>query len=199
MPLALSNQDAQEKRNGGAGNVTPEEEASPSHNDSEIPVAEEDSKCDDNFRQIFVKEQSFDPQIVGEVKEEGSAQVNKLRRVSGKKRSVDSSPLSSSPSSFLMASVDVEEGPPPAKITKRGGHYCCVMGCNKNTKTDKPAVKFFCIPAASRNAEQRECWLKAINRAEDDGSPWIPKPKAIVCSRQSCMISPILKHNYYVI
>ena len=58
-----------------------------------------------------------------------------------------------------------------------------MMGCNKNTKTDKPETQFFSIPAQSRNAEQRHLWLKALNRISADGSPWVPKYKALVCSR----------------
>ena len=85
-----------------------------------------------------------------------------------------------------------EEGPARAKKIRRvGGNICCVVNCRSNSRKDRPTLKFFCIPAASRNAEQRELWLKAINRAEVDGSPWIPKPSAIVCSRQSCMRSLI--------
>ena len=93
-----------------------------------------------------------------------------------------------------------EKGPSRVKKTRTtGGHYCCVMTCHSNTKRDKPKVKFFCIPAASRNAEQRELWMKAINRAADDGSPWTPKYKslALVCSRQSCMRYLIIEQKFF--
>ena len=75
---------------------------------------------------------------------------------------------------FQEGEVKKEEVIKPPKITKRGGHYCCVMGCNKNTKTDKPETQFFSIPAQSK-ATQRALWLKAINRVNADGTPWAPK------------------------
>ena len=68
-----------------------------------------------------------------------------------------------------------------AKISKTNPHYCCVVGCKSKT-SDRPTIKLFAIPAASRNSEQRQLWLKAINRVSKDGSPWVPGQKALVCS-----------------
>ena len=45
---------------------------------------------------------------------------------------------------------DVEKGPGVKKIKRVGGNICCVVNCHSNSKKDRPAVKFFCIPAKSR-------------------------------------------------
>ena len=74
--------------------------------------------------------------------------------------------------SLIMASVK----------KKRGGNYCCVVGCNKNEGAHRPDTSFFKFPK-SRNLEQHDLWLKAISRINPDGSPWVPHPKrGLVCS-----------------
>ena len=65
----------------------------------------------------------------------------------------------------------------PKTVRKR---TCCVSGC-----TPKTAVSpYFNVPSGGRNAEQRDLFLKVINRVNPDGSPWDPKSNtAEICSR----------------
>lgn len=64
--------------------------------------------------------------------------------------------------------------------SKSNGHYCCVVGCSNNSKCKAKGVKLFSIP--TRNLEQRELWLKAINRQNKDGNPWLPRKWTKICS-----------------
>ena len=54
---------------------------------------------------------------------------------------------------------------------KRGGNYCCVVGCHKNEGAHRPDTSFFKFPK-DRNPEQHQLLLKAVNRINLDGSPW---------------------------
>lgn len=83
--------------------------------------------------------------------------------------------------------VQMEEGAEkPRKVTKsrtKNAKYCCVTGCKRNTVVHAQEVKFFAIPGASKS-DQRELFLRAINKATKDGSPWNPKTNtALICSR----------------
>ena len=64
------------------------------------------------------------------------------------------------------------------KKQRSNGHYCCVVGCSNNSKAK--GVKLFSIP--TRNLEQRELWLKAINRLNKDGNPWLARKWSKICS-----------------
>ena len=62
------------------------------------------------------------------------------------------------------------------------GHYCCVVGCHRETIRDKDNVNFFRFPTGRRNPEKRQLWIKAVNRKNDDGSDWEPKEWTRICS-----------------
>ena len=81
------------------------------------------------------------------------------------------------------AEAEGRTGKPTKSLTKNA-KYCCVKGCRRNTVVHAQEVKFFNLPAASTNSDQREKFLKAIKKETKDGSPWNPKPRtAIICSR----------------
>ena len=47
----------------------------------------------------------------------------------------------------------------------------------------RPETSFYRFPGVTANPEQYDLWLKAIDRVNEDGSPWIPQPKrSVVCS-----------------
>ena len=58
--------------------------------------------------------------------------------------------------------------------------YCCVVGCHKNSVTDRGKVGFYRFP--KRNFEKRELWIKAVKRQNKDGTPWNPGNQARICS-----------------
>ena len=60
------------------------------------------------------------------------------------------------------------------------GSCCCVVGCHSTYPRDRMTVKFFCF--SSKNLEQREKWISAVDRINEDGSPWVPKRHTRVCS-----------------
>ncbi|XP_077983623.1 uncharacterized protein LOC144438467 [Glandiceps talaboti] len=47
----------------------------------------------------------------------------------------------------------------------KGGHHCCVVGCNSNSSYSIPKRRFFRIPAAKTKAELRHKWIRLIKRA----------------------------------
>ncbi len=58
--------------------------------------------------------------------------------------------------------------------------YCCAVNCHQNTSSNHDKVKFFRFPA--RNKEQRELWIKAVNRVDVNGKPWQPSQYSRICS-----------------
>ena len=72
---------------------------------------------------------------------------------------------------------DSAQGP---DFNMKGAKYCCVPGCHSSSKRDRGLVTFHSFPTGDR--EQRELWLKAVNRKEKDGKPWQPTRQACICS-----------------
>ena len=61
---------------------------------------------------------------------------------------------------------------PKKKYKKNnGGVVCCVVGCHSSYPRDR--LRFFNFSV--KNLEQRELWIKAVNRINADGSEWLPK------------------------
>ena len=58
---------------------------------------------------------------------------------------------------------------------------CCAVGCKSKYPRDRATVKFFSF--SRKNAEQLELWIKAVNRVQPDGTPWLPKSRARLCSK----------------
>ena len=62
-------------------------------------------------------------------------------------------------------------------------HYCCVIDCtnssSKKWECQEKGIKFFSFP--TRDPEQRDKWISAVNRIEE-GKPWIPKYYSKICS-----------------
>jgi hypothetical protein len=71
---------------------------------------------------------------------------------------------------------------------KVGGTLCCVVECNNNSARDQGRVKFFRFPA--RNLEQRDLWIKAVNRVRPGGTDWAPG-KSHWCT---CLKVEMLQH-----
>ena len=63
-------------------------------------------------------------------------------------------------------------------VKKYRGNACCVVGCTN--KQEEKKVSFFRV-IRKRNPEQTEPWIKAINRVNIDGSPWIPSAYQLIC------------------
>jgi hypothetical protein len=61
------------------------------------------------------------------------------------------------------------------------GVNCSVVGCNSSYPRDRESVNFYCF--SKRNLEQRELWIKAVNRINQDGTKWLPKTHTRVCSK----------------
>ena len=84
---------------------------------------------------------------------------------------------------FEMDSSGPDPGESLGAIPKRAKtprkRYCCVPDCS--TTTSVPP--FFNVPSPAKNPEQRELFLKAIDRVNPDGSCWDPKPGMEICSR----------------
>jgi hypothetical protein len=63
----------------------------------------------------------------------------------------------------------------PRKKTRR---ICCVVGCHNYHGRDE--VKVFAFP--NKNPSQKEKWIKAVNRVNNDKTPWMPTKSSFVCS-----------------
>ncbi|KAI5702068.1 hypothetical protein M8J75_016243 [Diaphorina citri] len=63
------------------------------------------------------------------------------------------------------------------------GRYCCVVGC-KNTDRSRSGIhnrfKFYSL--RSLPPERKQLWLNAINRKNEDGSPWGPSAYSSICN-----------------
>ncbi|CAH0592555.1 unnamed protein product [Chrysodeixis includens] len=57
---------------------------------------------------------------------------------------------------------------------------CCVLWC-RNTRRNS-SCKFYLFPTSKLNLQLRKMWIAAVNRKNDDGSPWSPKPYDRICS-----------------
>ena len=58
------------------------------------------------------------------------------------------------------------------KVKYRGGHYCCVTGCNSRQGRDE--VKFFNF--SKKNKEQCQLWINAVKREN-----FVPKRNTVIC------------------
>ncbi len=74
--------------------------------------------------------------------------------------------------------------------TYGGGSVCCVLGCDST----KDRVKLFAF--STKDLEQRELWIKAVNRVNPDGSIWRPKLHSRVCSRHFTKGTPSLARTH---
>ncbi|CAB4066923.1 unnamed protein product [Lepeophtheirus salmonis] len=64
---------------------------------------------------------------------------------------------------------------------KKPYSYCSVVGCDSAYGKGLENVKMFCFPL--RNMEQRELWIKAIKRVNEDGTMWKPRYWSRICSK----------------
>ena len=81
--------------------------------------------------------------------------------------------------------------------TKIRGSSCSVVGCRSARGRDP--VSFFRYPG--RNLEQRQLWIRAVNRLDKDGhTPWTPGKHALVCGKHFVRNkpSPTNRHPDYV-
>lgn len=58
--------------------------------------------------------------------------------------------------------------------------YCCVVNCHNNTVAHKGIVGFYRFP--EKNIEKRKLWIRAVKRANPDGSNWMPSKHSRICS-----------------
>ena len=73
-----------------------------------------------------------------------------------------------------------KRGPKKRAILLYKGHYCCVVNCHNSQGCKN--VRFFSV-TRKRDLVQTEKWIKAIDRKNPDGTPWIPGKKAIICEK----------------
>ena len=65
---------------------------------------------------------------------------------------------------------------------KFGGRSCCVVGCTmtyKKARDLKLNISFFKV--IRKELDLTLLWTKAINRKNEDGTPWIPKQNTVIC------------------
>lgn len=74
----------------------------------------------------------------------------------------------------------------PLKPKYKGGRYCCVVNCH--SLQGREDCRFSRFP--KRNLEQAELWRKAIHRVEEDGSPWYPHPRDVICGLHFILREP---------
>jgi hypothetical protein len=68
--------------------------------------------------------------------------------------------------------------PPPKK--KRSGTICCIVDCfSRGGRGDN--VSFFRFPKI--DLQQRNSWIKAVNRINPDKTTWTPNNGSLVCSK----------------
>lgn len=74
---------------------------------------------------------------------------------------------------------DVEEmfDDKPPKMNRVTHIYCVVPGCHT---TNKMNIQMFTFP--SKNMEQRQLWVKALDRRNPDGSLYEPSPSTRICA-----------------
>ncbi|KAG5873218.1 hypothetical protein JTB14_005671 [Gonioctena quinquepunctata] len=58
--------------------------------------------------------------------------------------------------------------------------YCSVVDCKNSTKNS--TCKFYTFPTASHKLQQRDKWIAAVKRKNDDGTAWVPKRCDYICS-----------------
>ena len=58
--------------------------------------------------------------------------------------------------------------------------YCCVVNYHNNTVAHKGIVGFYRFP--EKNIEKRKLWIRAVKRANPDGSNWMPSKHSRICS-----------------
>ena len=73
-----------------------------------------------------------------------------------------------------------KRGPKKRAKTLYKGHYCSVVNCHNSQGCEN--VRFFSV-IRKRDLVQTEKWIKAIDRTNLDGTPWIPGKRAIICEK----------------
>ena len=74
-----------------------------------------------------------------------------------------------------------EKKVPKTQTQRYKGHYCCAVNCynNAGSVTNLP---FYNVIRKS-DPIQTEKWIKAINRTNQDGTPWRPGKAAKLCGK----------------
>ena len=73
-----------------------------------------------------------------------------------------------------------KRGPKKRAVLLYKGRYCSVVNCHNSQGCEN--VRFFSV-IRKRDLVQTEKWIKAIDRKNLDGTPWIPERKAIICEK----------------
>jgi hypothetical protein len=77
-----------------------------------------------------------------------------------------------------VESVDLVQPVAPPRKKPRINRICCVVECHN--RAGRENVKIFSFP--KKNQSQKEKWIKAVNRINQDKSPWRPTISSFVCS-----------------
>jgi hypothetical protein len=80
--------------------------------------------------------------------------------------------------SVHVESMDLVQPVAPPRKKSRINRICCVVECHN--RAGRENVKFFAFP--KKNQSQKEKWIKAVNRINQDKSPWRPTISSFVCS-----------------
>ena len=65
-------------------------------------------------------------------------------------------------------------------MSKKSRHYCVVPSCKTNTLDE--SLKFFRV-IHKKNTELTKQWVAAINRKNNNGTPWSPSENSRICHR----------------
>jgi hypothetical protein len=77
-----------------------------------------------------------------------------------------------------VESMDLVQPVVPPRKKARINRICCVVECHN--RAGRENVKFFAFP--KKNTSQKEKWIKAVNRINQDKTPWRPTISSFVCS-----------------
>ena len=73
-----------------------------------------------------------------------------------------------------------KRGPKKRAVLLYKGRYCSVVNCHNSQGCEN--VRFFSV-TRKRDLVQTEKWIKAIDRKNANGTPWIPGKRAIICDK----------------
>jgi outer membrane biosynthesis protein TonB len=77
-----------------------------------------------------------------------------------------------------VESMDLVQPVAPPRKNPRINRICCVVECHN--RAGRENVIFFAFP--KKNQSQKEKWIKAVNRINQDKTPWRPTISSFVCS-----------------